>query len=157
MKKRIAMAVVIIGMAGILFLILYSRPYDPSSEQIAFRVYMHTDEDIGLLVYDYQINDHMYSGGISNADRSMIRKDSDDNYIVLNRTELDDAEEPVHVKLSFRIITEYTDPNFENIYPEEITESIAPMDLTVSYGQMINLYITGNRDDGYQSGMKKPE
>lgn len=87
----------------------------------------------------------------------MIRKDSDDNYIVLNRTELDDAEEPVHVKLLFRLITEYTDPNFENIYPEEITESIAPLDLTVSYGQMFNLYITGNRDDGYQAGVKKPE
>lgn len=157
MKKRIAITAVIMGIAVILFLILYRRPYDPSSDEIAFHVHMHTDEDIGLLVYDYQISDHMYSGGISNADRSMIRKDSDDNYIVLNRTELDDAEEPAHVNLSFRIITEYTDPNFENIYPEEITESIAPMDLTVSYGQMINLYITGNRDDGYQSGMKKPE
>ena len=46
-----------------------------------------TEEDIGLLVYDYRVDSHEYSGGISNADGSLIKHDSD-NIVVWNKEEL---------------------------------------------------------------------
>ena len=38
---------------------------------------MNTKEDIGLLVFDYYVDDEEYSGGISNADKSLIKSNSD--------------------------------------------------------------------------------
>ena len=41
----------------------------------------------GLLVYDYRAEDRDYSGGISNADGSLLPSDSE-NMVVWNREEL---------------------------------------------------------------------
>lgn len=51
--------------------------------------------------------------------------------------------------MRFRIITEYTDPNFENIYPEEITVTTEPISWDAYFGKMYDISITGNKTDGY--------
>ena len=51
--------------------------------------------------------------------------------------------------MRFRIITEYTDPNFENIYPEEITVRTEPISWDAYFGKMYDINITGNKTDGY--------
>ncbi|MGM9941566.1 MAG: hypothetical protein ACI32N_06195 [Bulleidia sp.] len=157
MKKRMTYIAVLCGMAALVFLFLYQRPYQPSSDEAAIRIHLNTDADIGLIVYDYFLDGQSYSGGISNADRSRIRKDSSDNLVILNRSDLNIHQDPIEMRITFRIITEYVDPNFENIYPEQITEYTAPLNLKLYYGKVIDLSITGNRNSGYQISMIKPE
>ena len=52
------------------------------------RIQFDTKEDVGLLVYDYRAEDRDYSGGISNADGSLLPGDSE-NMVVWNREELE--------------------------------------------------------------------
>ena len=58
--------------------------YVPADDEIALHLKLDTEEDVGLLVYDYRAGSHEYSGGISNADGSLIQHDSD-NIVVWNR------------------------------------------------------------------------
>ena len=163
MKKHIIIVVcvaVFLLLAVPAGIIAYNRffpdEYVVAEDEIALRVQLDTAEDIGLLVYDYEILGHDRSGGMSNADRSMIKHD-DELIIVWNReeleTELDEKlpEGDIPMELTFRIITEYTDPNFENIYPEDITVYLDPMELDVALGQEYRITITGDSETGYQA------
>ena len=109
-----------------------------------------TKEDIGLLVYDYQAGGRTYSGGISNADGSLIKHDSD-NIVVWNREELNNISDPFELSMQFRVITEYVKPNFENIYPEDITKYAEPIAWEAGFGETYHITITGNRVDGYKA------
>lgn len=82
-------------------------------------------EDVGLLVYDYRAEGRDYSGGISNADGSLLPSDSE-NMVVWNREELESTADALALWIRFRVITEYVTPNFENVYPEDITKLWSP-------------------------------
>ena len=53
-----------------------SKKYVPADDEIVLHIQFDTKDDISLLVYDYRVDDHEYSGGISNADKSLIKHDS---------------------------------------------------------------------------------
>ena len=74
--KKIAIAILLTAVA-VAGYILYPREFKVREDEIALRIQMDTKEDIGLLVYDYNIAGHDYSGGISNADRSLIGHDEE--------------------------------------------------------------------------------
>ena len=148
-KKRIMIAVGIVAVAvlGLGFLLyrqIFPGEYVPADDEIALHVHLQTTEDIGLLVYDYRANGHEYSGGMSNADRSLIKRDSD-IVIVWKKEELNCSSDTVALTVQFRIITEYVDPNFENIYPENITRYIDPISWEAHFGESYFITITDDK------------
>ena len=152
-KQRIGIIAAMAAALGI-SLVVYNRfhgkNYVPAADEIALQIQVDTKEDIGLLVYDYQAGGRTYSGGISKADSSLIKHDSD-NIVVWNREELNNISDPFELSMQFRVITEYVTPNFENIYPEDITKYAEPIAWEAGFGETYHITITGNRVDGYKA------
>ena len=154
MKKKlwIALAVAVaLGLGFIIYRLMVPKEYIPSSDEIALHIRLDTKEDIGLLVYDCRADDTETSGGVSNADRSMLRHDSDDLFAMWNKQELDTEADAVDLTLRFRIITEYADPNYENIYPDDISCYLDPVSWKAHFGESYSVTITGDRINGYQA------
>ena len=61
---------------------------------------------------------------------------------VWNKEELQVNSGPFELSIKFRIITEYVEPNFENIYPEELTRVLKPIVLKADYGEIYDITIT---------------
>lgn len=153
MKKAICIGIIFLATCalgtGILFFARGETEFAPGEDEIALLIHMNTAEDIGLLVYDYSANGAPQSGGISNADRSLIGRE-DTLILSWNRQDLQCDSDSVELTVQFRIITEYVDPNFENIYPESITKALNPISFTAQFEKAYSFTITGDRQDGYQ-------
>ena len=154
MKKKIIGSILAIAVVLILVFIVYYRvvpdEYVPAADEIALHIQLDTEEDIGLLVYDYRADSHEYSGGISNADGSLIKHDSD-NIVVLNKEELNNIADTFELSMQFRIITEYVAPNYENVYPDDITKCMEPISWEVQFGESYFITITGDKANGYKA------
>ena len=152
-KKKIGIAVAIAAVLG-LGLILYKQmlyaEYVPAADEIAVHIQFDIKEDVGLLVFDYCADGSEYSGGISNADKSLLEHDSS-NILVWNRQELNSSSAAVGLSVQFRIITEYVAPNYENIYPKEITRYLEPVSWEASFGESYFIAITGDKTHGYKA------
>lgn len=152
-KQRIgiiAAVAVTLGLSLVVYNRFHGKNYVPAADEIVLQIQVDTKEDIGLLVYDYQAGGRTYSGGISNADGSLIKHDSD-NIVVWNREELNNISDPFELSMQFRVITEYVKPNFENIYPEEITKFAEPIAWEAGFGETYCITITGDRVSGYKA------
>lgn len=154
MKKKvigiIAAIVVVMGLGLVVYNQIIPNEYVPADDEIALHLQLDTEEDVGLLVYDYRADSHEYSGGISNADGSLIKHDSD-NIVVLNKEELNNIPETFELSMQFRIITEYVAPNYENIYPDDITRYMEPISWEAHLGESYFITITGDKANGYQA------
>ena len=153
MKKIIgiaAAAVIVLGLSLVIYNQIIPDEYVPTANEIALHIQLETGEDIGLLVYDYCADSHEYSGGISNADGSLISRDSD-NIVVWNKEELNNLSDTFELSMQFRIITEYVAPNYENIYPDDITKYMEPVSWEARFGESYFLTITGDQTGGYQA------
>lgn len=152
-KKRI-WAVIATVAALVLGFILYRQllpgEYVPSDDEIALNIQFDIGEDVGLLVFDYRADDSEMSGGISNADRSLMKHD-DEIVQVWNRQELQCSADSTALWIQFRLITEYVEPNYENIYPEGITEYMAPIAWEARFGESYAITITGDKAGGYKA------
>lgn len=153
-KRKFGIAIAIVAILGI-GIVLYNQTipneYIPTDDEIALHIKLDIEEDIGLLVFDYIADGREYSGGISNADRSLIKHNSD-VLQVWNRQELNSSADTVELSIQFRIIMEYVEPNFENIYSEDITEYIdTPVSLNADFGEEYFILITGNKESGYKA------
>lgn len=152
-KKRIMIAIAAVAVLGLGF-ILYqrttSKEYVPADDEIALHIQLDTEEDVGLLVFDYRADDHEYSGGMANADKSLIKHDSD-NIQVWNKQQLSSSSDTVGLSIQLRIITEYVDPNYENIYPEDITRYMEPISWEAHFGNSYFITITGDKISGYKA------
>lgn len=150
--KKIGIAIVTIIVLALGAIIMYNQTisgeYTPADDEIVLNIQLNTKEDIGLLIYDYCANDHQYSGGMSNADRSLLKRD-DRLVVVWNKQALNEPSSNVKLSVQFRIITEYVDPNYENIYPEEITQYLAPISWGAHLGGAYCVTITGDKVNGY--------
>ena len=157
MKKKIIGSILAIAVVLILVFIVYYRvvpdEYVPAADEIALHIQLDTEEDIGLLVYDYRAEGHEYSGGISNADGSLIKHDSD-NIVVWNKEELNTFSDTFELSMQFRIITEYVTPNYENIYPDDITKYMEPISWDANFGEAYFITITGDKISGYKAVLK---
>ena len=157
MKKKIIGSILAIAVVLILVFIVYYRvvpdEYVPAADEIALHIQLDTEEDIGLLVYDYRAEGHEYSGGISNADGSLIKHDSD-NIVVWNKEELNTFSDTFELSMQFRIITEYVTPNYENIYPDDITKYMEPISWEAHFGESYFITITGDKTNGYKAILK---
>lgn len=148
MKKKIIGIIIAIVIVLVLSLIVYNQiipnEYVPAGDEIALHIQLDTKEDIGLLVYDYRADSHEYSGGISNADGSLIAHDSD-NIVVWNKEELNDLSDTFELSMQFRIITEYMAPNYENVYPDDITKYMEPISWEARFGESYFITITDEK------------
>lgn len=153
MKKIIgiaAAAVIVLGLSLVIYNQIIPDEYVLADDEIALHLKLDTEEDVGLLVYDYRAGSHEYSGGISNADGSLIQHDSD-NIVVWNREELNLSSDPFELTMQLRIITEYVAPNYENVYPDDITKYMEPISWEAHFGESYCITITGDQTNGYQA------
>ncbi len=150
-RLAIALAAVIVSGLGFIF---HEQPapnaYVPADDEIALHIQLDTEEDVGLVVFDYCADGHEYSGGMSNADKSLIKHDSD-NILVWNRQQLNSTSDTVAMSMRLRIITEYVDPNYENIYPEDKTRYMSPISWAARFRESYFVTITGDKTNGYQA------
>lgn len=150
-KNKIWIAIALIAALGLGFIVYNqtnSGEYIPTDDEIALHIQLNTQEDVGLLVYDYSVNNHKYSGGTSNADKSLIKHD-EDIIVVWNKDELNSSSDVVEWSMQFRIITEYVTPNYENIYPDDITKYIDPISWEAHFGETYFVTISGDKTNGY--------
>ena len=153
MKKIIgiaAAAVIVLGLSLVIYNQISPDEYVPADDEIALHLKLDTEEDVGLLVYDYRADGHEYSAGTSNADRSLIKHDSD-NIVVWNKGELSSSSDTVELSVQFRVITEYVTPNYENIYPDDVTKYIEPVSWKAHFGESYFITITGDKTNGYKA------
>lgn len=154
-KKRIwtvIAAAAVLGLGFLLFKQILPARYVPADDEIALHIQLNTKEDIGLLVYDYRADDAEMSGGISNANKSRIKHGSD-IIQVWSRQELHSSSDTVALWFQFRVITEYVDPNYENMYPEDITAYMDPIAWKAHFGETYSITITGDKRSGYQAAL----
>lgn len=143
-------ATIVIVLLLILTIYMWIQPkeFKVSDDEIALYIQLDTKEDIGLLVFDYSANGAKHSGGTSNADKSLLKHD--ERLIeVWNQERLNCFTDSVELCIQFRIITEYTDPNYENIYPENITKYMEPISFEANFGESYYFTITGDNISGY--------
>lgn len=154
MKKKVigivTAIVIVLGLSLAAYNQITPDEYVPAADEIALHIQLDTEEDVGLLVYDYRTNSHEYSGGISNADKSLIKHDSD-NIVVWNKEELNNLSDTFELLMQFRIITEYVAPNYENVYPDDITKHIEPISWEAHFGETYFITITGGKTNGYKA------
>lgn len=158
-KKRIGIAIAIAAILGLGFILynqtIYSGEYVPADDEIALCIQFDIEEDVGLLVYDYSADGSKQSGGISNADKSLLKHD-ERLVNVWNKELLHCSADTVELSIQFRIITEYVEPNYENIYPEEITKYIDnPISWQAHFGESYLITITGDTTNGYQAVLEE--
>lgn len=154
MKKKVigivTAIVIVLGLSLVAYNQITPDEYVPAADEIALHIQLDTEEDVGLLVYDYRTNSHEYSGGISNVDKSLIKHDSD-NIVVWNKEELNNLSDTFELLMQFRIITEYVAPNYENVYPDDITKHIEPISWEAHFGETYFITITGGKTNGYKA------
>lgn len=154
MKKKVigivTAIVIVLGLSLAAYNQITPDEYVPAADEIALHIQLDTEEDVGLLVYDYRTNSHEYSGGISNADKSLIKHNSD-NIVVWNKEELNNLSDTFELLMQFRIITEYVAPNYENVYPDDITKHIEPISWEAHFGETYFITITGGKTNGYKA------
>lgn len=123
---------------------------EAAPDEITLRIQLDVKEDIGLLIIDADIDGTETSGGISNADRSML-KHNEILYWTFNKWDYDHPGDTTVLNLRFRIITEYCDPNYENSYPEDYTVLLEPLSADAEFGKSYSVMITGDKESGYQA------
>ena len=127
----------------------HSSEHEVGTDEIALNIQLNTEEDFGLLVLDYSVDGREQSGGISNADKTELKHDEQLVWI-WNREDLECSADVINLTIRFRIITEYIDPNYENLYPDSLTRTLAPISFEARFGEAYSFVITGDRNNGYQ-------
>lgn len=125
-----------------------SESYKPAEDEIALQIQLKFKEDIGLLIVEYESNRTGGSGGTCNADKTLLKHDSLLIYSIYQQS-FDNPTEVKNLSLKFSIITEYVDPNYENIYPEELTIPMDAISLDVNFGETYYITISGYKKNGY--------
>lgn len=149
--KTIKIFIIIIILLILSFLLikyLKNNKYNTPLEEITLEIKLDLKEDIGLIIIDYEVDDISGSGGISNANKTLISYNDTLTY-TLNKQEFNNLSNIENLIINFKIITKYIDPNYENIYPEEYTSIIAPIQIKAHYGETYHITITGDKTNGY--------
>ena len=153
-SKIFLAAPLVILCAAVLFWLWWNQPIggpDPVSEdEISLRIKLETKEDFGLLLIDYDANGSGGRGGMSNANKSLI-KHNELLFYTLPKRAFDNPSDVENLSIQFTVITEYFEPNFEEIYPEEYTIPMDAISLNAEFGQAYSIIIYGDMANGYQA------
>lgn len=128
--------------------------YDiPEEDKIVVNIQLDLDEDIGLLITDWNINGQTGTSGVINADKSKIIRDSNETW-EFDRFILNKEADTYELKLKFTIVTEYFEPNYEFDYPEEYTIPTNEISFTAEFGKTYSVIISGGQQNGYNAVLK---
>ena len=126
------------------------QPAKAAGDEILLRIRLDTKEDLGLLLIDYDANGSGGRGGISNADRSLIRHNELLFYALPGRA-FGHPSDVENLSVQFTVVTEYFEPNFEEIYPEEYTIPLDAISLSAEFGKSYSITIYGDMANGYHA------
>ena len=121
-----------------------------ADDEIALQIQLDIKEDIGLLIVEYKANSTERSGGTSNADKSLLKHDELITY-TLSKQDFDNPSDAENMSIQFTVITEYVDPNYENVYPAEYTKPLEPIPLEANFGGTYYIVISGDKTNGYKA------
>lgn len=149
--KTIKIFIIIIILLILSFLLikyLKNNEYSTPLEEITLEIKLDLKEDIGLIIIDYEVDDISGSGGISNANKTLISHNDTLTY-TLNKQEFNNLSNIENLIINLKIITKYIEPNYENIYPEEYTSTMSPIQIKAHYGETYHITIAGDKTNGY--------
>ena len=137
-SKTFPAALLVFLCAAVLFWFWWNQPIGGpeavSEDEIALRIKLDTREDIGLLLIDYDANGSGGRGGMSNANKSLIKHD-EQLFYTLPRHAFDDPSDVENLSIRFTVITQYFEPNFDEIYPAEYTIPLDAISLNADFGK----------------------
>ena len=135
---------------------LYGAPDQAEENEIKVLIDLDLMEDIGLLLTGYTVNGEEGMSGTSNADKSMLQKDSKNLLWSYNREFLDDPAGDADVTLQFIVVTEYFEPDYDFNYPEEAMIPMEPVSFTAEPGVTYRVTITGDLENRYTASLDAP-
>ena len=152
MKKIIVFTVISVLLAFSLFGCGRPYQYQAVDDEIKLIIQLDLKEDIGLLLIDYDAGGKEGSGGMSNADKTMLRRDDLLDW-TFDKKLLDIPEQAdgVDLTLRFTVVTEYVEPNYEDIYPEEYKIPMKELSLKAKFGESYFITIRGDKTSGYSA------
>lgn len=124
-------------------------------DEIKLLIQLDLEEDIGLLVLDNTLDGVETSGGISNADKSMLKRNDIVDWTI-SKQDYGNPADTADLSVRFRVITEYCEPNYDNDYPEEFTVLLDPISFKAEFGKSYHVTITGDKESGYQAALNNP-
>lgn len=159
-NKKIIISVICILITCVLAFALFvnnkNNEFKVADDEIALQIKLDTKEDIGLIIYDYSVGGFEHSGGVSNADKSLIKHNDLIIQPMSKQPDFDNLSDIEDLTIKFTIITEYEDPNYDNIYSEEYTKIIeTPISLKAHYGESYSITISGDKANGYEAVLEE--
>ena len=121
-----------------------------ANDEIALQIMLDTKEDIGLLIVDYDADGSRGSGGTSFADKSPLKQGEWIAY-TLKKRDFDNPSDVKNMSVRFTVITEYVEPNYENIYPTEYAKPAGAISLEADFGKCYFITISGDKTNGYKA------
>ena len=157
MKKKIGIAVLVSAAALAILILVYHGTQEPAqtnADEISLQIQLDLKEDIGLLLIDSNMDGAVSSGGSSNADKTMLKKD-DCIYWPIERQNDENIPDNVTLSLRFTVVTEYCEPNYENTYPADYQIPMDVITFPASFGESYSIRITGDKTNGYQAVLEQ--
>lgn len=154
MKKVTVILIAAVLLIAAVMSVSVNRSAQNDENEIKLKIQLDLEEDIGLFIIDSDISGNRESGGVSNADRSMLKRD-DVIYWSIDRQHYEGISDTVELKLHFTVVTEYCDPNYENIYPEEYMIPIDDICFSAEFGKEYGIRVTGDKANGYKAVLEQ--
>lgn len=158
MKKKIGIAAIVAAavLAVALFLVFHGadKPAQTNADEISLQIQLDLKENIGLLLSDSDIDGTVSSGGSSNADKTMLKKDNQ-IYWPIERQNYENLPDIVELSLRFAVVTEYCEPNYENTYPAKYQIPMDAITFPARFGDSYSIRITGDKTNGYQAVLEQ--
>ena len=79
---------------------------EAAEDEIGLRIKLDVGEDFGLLLIDYEANGSGGSGGVSNADKSLLKHD-EQLFFTIPKHAFDNPSDVENLSVQFQIVTEY--------------------------------------------------
>lgn len=153
MKKKIGIAVLVAAAVLAILILVYHGTHgsaQTNADEISLQIQLDLKENIGLLLIDSDMDGSVSSGGSSNADKTMLKKD-DCIYWPIERQNDENIPDNVTLSLRFTVVTEYCEPNYENTYPAEYQIPMDAITFPAKFGDSYSIRITGDKTNGYRA------
>lgn len=157
MKKKIGIAAIVVAAVLAILILVYHGTREPAqanADEISLQIQLDLKEDIGLLLIDSNMDGTVASGGSSNADKTMLKKD-DCIYWPIERQNDEDIPDSVTLSMRFTVVTEYCEPNYENAYPEEYQIPMDAITFPAKFGASYSIRIMGDKTNGYRAVLEQ--
>lgn len=120
-----------------------------SDDEIILQINLDVSKDFGLLLIEYETKDASGSGGVSNANKSLIKHNDNLTYS-LSKQDFNNASDITDLTLTFKIVTEYVEPNYEDNYLASLSFTLNPVQINAHYGNTYHITITSD-ENSYQA------